>query len=129
MRYLTKSLAELRGSILGHYNNSEGKQTINSDWLKDFINQATIHKLEVPTSLLDYFDLYAEQQKGVISDELYEKIAPNRDRIVRFERYMCRKYQVKDVDQTISIMTTLRRSASSPELMMKCKELWPRWFE
>ena len=100
MRNLTKSLADLRSSILGHYNSSEGKQTINSDWLRDFINQATIQKEEVPTGLVDYFDLYAQQQKGVISDELYEKIAPNRDRIVRFERHMGRKYKVKDVDQT-----------------------------
>jgi len=97
MRNLTKSLASLRSSILGHYNDSEGKQVISSDWLRDFINQATIEKQEVPTGLVDYFDLYAEQQKGVISDELYEKIAPNRDRILRFERHMCRKYQVDKI--------------------------------
>jgi len=100
MRNLTKSLASLRSSILGHYNDSEGKQAISSDWLRDFINHATIEKYEVPTGLVDYFDLYAEQQKGVISDELYEKIAPNRDRILRFERHMGRKYQVKDVGQS-----------------------------
>ena len=57
-----------------------------------------IEAKEVPTGLLEYFDLYAKDQQGVISDELYEKIAPNRARIERFEKHMGRKYQIKDVD-------------------------------
>jgi integrase len=98
LRRLSKSLADLRSMILGHYNDSEGKVAINSDWLRDLLHKETVEAQETPTGLLEYFDLYARDQEGVISDELYEKIAPNRARIERFERYMGRKYQIKDVD-------------------------------
>lgn len=98
LRTLTKSLAELRSNILGYYNLSEGKEVIDSIWLRDFINKETYVKEDTPTGLVDYFDTYANQQQGVISDDLYEKIAPNKSRIERFERYMKKKFHIKDVD-------------------------------
>jgi hypothetical protein len=98
MRQLSKSLADLRSSILGHYNDEAATEKINSVWLRDFISREVEVKQNIPSSLTEYFDLYAQQQKGVISDELYEKIAPNKARIERFEKHTGRRYQVKDVD-------------------------------
>ena len=96
LRRLSKALNDLRSTILDKYNSTQGKVTINSTWLLDVILDETIEVRETPTGLLDYFDVYAADQKGVISDELYEKIAPNKARVDRFEKYMGRKYQVKD---------------------------------
>ena len=95
---LAKSLSDLRSTILGKYNEAAGKETINTAWLYNVVHEVAIEAREVPTGLLEYFDLYAKDQQGVISDELYEKIAPNRARIERFEKHMGRKYQIKDVD-------------------------------
>jgi len=98
MRQLSKSLADLRSSLLGHYNDEAATEKINSGWLRDFISREVEIKQNIPTSLTEYFDLYAQQQKGVISDELYEKIAPNKARIERFEKHTGKRFQVKDVD-------------------------------
>mgnify|MGYP003341774536 CR=1 FL=1 len=100
LRRLSKALNDLRSTILDKYNSTQGKVTINSTWLLDVILDETIEVRETPTGLLDYFDVYAADQKGVISEELYEKIAPNKARVDRFEKYMGRKYQVKDVNMS-----------------------------
>ena len=82
---LNSDLAKLSTDLLNHYNNSVGKHTINSQWLKEFINpQQQVET--IPRRLVPYFDYYALHKKNVIGSSTYKRNNVYQRLIERFEK-------------------------------------------
>lgn len=99
---LHKDLTELRADLLSHYNNSAGKDTINSQWLKDFINPP--QKADaIPTKLSSYIDYFTLHKRSSIGSSTYKRNMVYKRLIERFETETQRKYYIKDIDANFKL--------------------------
>lgn len=93
---LNQKLDKLQSKLLNHYNDSTGKETINSIWLKEFINPSLVKN--IPTKLVAYFDHYSKSQKGAVSPATLTKANVNKHLLERFEAATKKSYEIKEVD-------------------------------
>ncbi|MCG9910057.1 MAG: site-specific integrase [Flavobacteriales bacterium] len=99
---LNQQLSDLKADLLAHFNNSVGKQEINSKWLKDFINPPD-NDDKIPTKLVEYFDYYALHKKGTIEKSTHKKLIVNKRLIERFQIDSKQIYHVKDVNANFKL--------------------------
>jgi hypothetical protein len=97
LKKLNKDLKGLSLDLLSHYNNSVGKDTINTQWLKDFINPP-LKADTIPTKLIDYFDYYSLHKKSTVEASTHKKLNVNKHLIERFQKETKKVYYIKDVN-------------------------------
>lgn len=94
---LNKDLKDLSIKLLEHYNNSVGKHTIHTQWLKDFINPP--QQIEtIPTKLSAYIDYFTLHKKSIIGSSTYKRNNVYKHLIERFEKETKAEYFIKDVN-------------------------------
>jgi len=99
---LHKDLKKLSVDLLEHYNNSVNDKTINTQWLKDFINPP--QQLEtIPTKLVAYFDYYALHKESTIEASTHTKLNVNKHLVERFQNETKTEYFIKDVDANFKL--------------------------
>ena len=99
---LHTNLKKFSIDLLEHYNNSIGKYTINTHWLKDFINPP----LQVgitPTKLVAYFDYYALHKKNTLKKSSHTTLNVHKHLIERFQKATKTEYFIKDVDANFKL--------------------------
>jgi integrase len=94
---LNIKLVNFKSQLLSHYNSSIGKDTINSQWLKDFINPSQ-EVGQVPNQLVAYFDYYIKHKKNAIGSSTYKRNNVYKHLLERFEKSTERTYLIKDVN-------------------------------
>ncbi len=94
---LNNDLENFRTELLNHYNKSIGKNSINSQWLKDIINPPEQNGA-VPTKLIAYFDYYTKHKKNSIGSSTYKRNNVYKHLVERFEKSSERTYFIKDVN-------------------------------
>lgn len=94
---LNEDLTTLSTDLLNHYNSSIGKNEINSQWLKDFINP--VQKADsIPNKLIEYFDYYSRHKKSSLEASTHTKLNVNKHLLERFQKTTKREYFIKDVN-------------------------------
>jgi integrase len=96
LKKLNEDLIRLSADLLSHYNQSNGTQEINSDWLRDFINPKVIET--IPTKLVDYFDYYAMHKKSELENSTFTKLNVNKHLLQRFQKEAKKEYSIHEVD-------------------------------
>lgn len=99
---LNEDLATLSTSLLNHYNKSVNKCTINTRWLKDFINPPQQAET-IPNKLVEYFDYYALHKKSTIEASTHTKLNVNKHLVERFQKATKTEYFIKDVDANFKL--------------------------
>jgi len=99
---LNKDLKDLSIYLLEHYNNSVGKHTINTQWLKDFINPPK-QTGAIPPKLSAYIDYYTLHKKNAIGSSTYKRNNVYKHLIERFEIETKREYFIKDIDANFKL--------------------------
>ncbi len=94
---LHEDLTNLSTDLLNHYNNSVNKNTINTQWLKDFINPP-IQTGTIPNKLSAYIDYYTLHKKNAIGSSTYKRNNVYKHLIERFEIETKREYFIKDIN-------------------------------
>lgn len=94
---LNTTLVNFKNDLLNHYNDSVGKNEINSQWLKDFITPPEQNGT-VPTKLVAYFDYYTKHKKNSIGSSTYKRNNVYKHLVERFEKSNDRTYFIKDVN-------------------------------
>ncbi len=97
MKMLQESLQKLSYDLLNHYNASVNQETINTSWLKNFINPQKT-KETIPSGLLEYFDYYALHKKSLLKPSTFKKLNVNTHLLERFQRWSKKKYAIRDVN-------------------------------
>lgn len=98
---LNEDLIRLSADLLSHYNQSNGTQEINSEWLRDFINPKSIDT--IPTNLVDYFDYYAMHKKSTLENSTFTKLNVNKHLLQRFQREVKKEYCIHEVDSKFKL--------------------------
>ena len=99
---LHKELTTLSTDLLNHYNNSVGKNAINTQWLKDFINPPQKND-SIPIKLVAYFDYYALHKKSNLKTSTHTKLNVNKHLIERFQKATKTEYFIKDIDANFKL--------------------------
>lgn len=99
---LNADLTKLSTDLLNHYNSCVGKQIINSQWLKDFINPP-VQVNAIPTKLVAYCDYYSLHKKSDIKNSTQTKLNVNKHLIERFQKDSKKVYFIKDVNANFKL--------------------------
>ncbi len=99
---LHKELTTLSNDLLNHYNSSVDKNTINTQWLKDFINPP-LQTGAIPTKLSAYIDYFTLHKKNTIGSSTYKRNNVYKHLIERFEKATKTEYFIKDVDANFKL--------------------------
>jgi len=94
---LNQNLEKLKTDLLEHYNNSVDNKTIDTQWLKDFINPP-LHVGSIPTKLVEYFEYYKLHKESTIEESTSKKLTVNKHLLQRFQESEKTEYFVKDVN-------------------------------
>lgn len=96
---LNEELEKLRTKLLTHYNNVNGTQEINSDWLKDCINPKIDESTAmIPCKLVDYVHYYTKHKKNAIGTSTYKRNMVYKNLILKFEVSEKTAFLIKDVN-------------------------------
>lgn len=96
---LNSDLQDIKSNLLKHYNKTNGIETINTKWLKDFLNPSGAIE-GYPTGLLDYFNLYIESKKKTVTANSLKKYNVIKQKIIRFQKDFKAVIQIKDVNKS-----------------------------
>ncbi len=99
---LNSDLAQLKKDLLDHYNKSVKTNTINTQWLKDFINPPQ-QIAEISNKVAEYFEYYALHKKNEISLGSYKKLFVIKHLIERFQKESKSEYLIKDIDANFKL--------------------------
>lgn len=92
---LNSDLSDFKNKLLAHFNMSVLNTSIDSNWLKNFINPP--EELDgIPNKLVEYFGYYAKLKKHTISKSAYGKIETNKKLIESFQKHKSKVFYVKD---------------------------------
>ncbi|MFN5134948.1 MAG: tyrosine-type recombinase/integrase [Chitinophagaceae bacterium] len=97
MKYLQGKLTSLSSELLNHYNNSVSNQTINTQWLKHFINPP-VEENNIPNRLIDYFDYYELHKKTSLKKSTLTKLLVNKHLVQRFQQWAKIDFMIRDVN-------------------------------
>lgn len=99
---LDTDLVNLKNQLLVHYNNSKGKTSINSTWLKDFINpQKKASKFS--DRLVEYIDTYIAYKKHDVTSATVAKCRVIKQLLIRYENYIGSKLYIKDINNDFKL--------------------------
>lgn len=99
---LETDLSSFRSKLLKHYNNSQNKLEITTQWLKDFITPPK-KTFEVSDKLVSYFDFYLLNKKNDLSSASYKKLTVIKHLVERFEKATKTEYLIKHVDSAFKL--------------------------
>jgi integrase len=102
LKRLDNDLRKLSVDLMAHYNNSIGKDSINTEWLKSFINPKPKQK-DVSSKLISYFDHYLLHKKNVLSKASFKKLNVVKQLVYRFQKATKREYLIKEVDNDFKL--------------------------
>ena len=94
---LDTDLATLKNELLKEYNKSKGVKTIDSQWLKDFINPPQEEE-KLPDKLVDYIDTYIEFKKAEVKPCTITKCIVIKHLLQRYQEYTKSIVYIRDVD-------------------------------
>jgi integrase len=94
---LNADLINLKINLLNHFNSNTDKNSINTEWLKNFINPTKITDA-APNKLIDYFDFYALHKKSSMKPSSYKKLFVNKHLVERFEKATRTTHLINDVN-------------------------------
>jgi len=98
-KQLNEDLIKLSADLLSHYNQSNGTQEINSDWLKDFINPKIEESTAmIPRKLVDYVQYYTKHKKNAIGSSTYKRNMVYKNLILKFEVSEKTAFLIKDIN-------------------------------
>jgi integrase len=98
-KQLNEDLIKLSADLLSHYNQSNGTQEINSDWLKDFINPKIEESTaRIPCKLVDYVQYYTKHKKNAIGSSTYKRNMVYKNLILKFEVSEKTAFLIKDIN-------------------------------
>lgn len=96
---LNEDLIKLSADLLKHYNNANGTQEINSDWLKNCINPKIDESTAmIPCKLVDYVHYYTKHKKNAIGSSTYKRNMVYKNLILKFEMSEKTAFLIKDVN-------------------------------
>ncbi len=99
---LYEDLTALSTDLLNHFNKSVNKDTINTQWLKDFIHPP-VQINEIPNKLIVYFDYYALHKKNAIGTSTYKRNNVYKHLVERFQKATKIDYFIKDVNANFKL--------------------------
>lgn len=99
---LHNDLVKFKTNLLNHYNKSTGKKSINTQWLKDFINPPTKGNT-IPNKLVEYFDYYAVNKGIALGLATKKKLTVNKRLLERFQSEAKKEYVIIDVDAVFKL--------------------------
>lgn len=94
---LDKELKDLSNRLLGHYNDTENKFDINTQWLKEFLNPLP-KKAEVSNKLIPFIDHYNITKETDIKSGTLKRNKSTRNLILKFQNDCKIDFLIKDVD-------------------------------
>ena len=94
---LDTDLATLKNELLKEYNKSKGVKTIDSQWLKDFINPPQEEE-KLPDKLVDYIDTYVEFKKADLKKPSISKCNVIKNLLKRYQEHTKSIVYIRDVD-------------------------------
>jgi hypothetical protein len=95
-------LSDFKTKLLNHYNNTDDKNQINSNWLKNFVNP--VKKVDaIPIKLIEYFDYYAKHIEGLVKTSTQTKVKVNRNLLAKFQAENNREYLINEVNSDFKI--------------------------
>ena len=94
---LDTDLATLKNELLKEYNKSKGVKTIDSQWLKDFINPPQEEE-KLPDKLVDYIDTYIEFKKAEVKPSTITKCNVIKHLLQRYQEHTKSIVYIRDVD-------------------------------
>jgi integrase len=99
---LNSDLLELNKKVLDYYNSSIGKSTIDSMWLKEFLNPLP-KESQITDNLVNYFDFYIKDKKSEITESSIKKLIVVKHLLMRFESKKKKTYLIKNVDSDFKL--------------------------
>ena len=94
---LDTDLATLKNELLKEYNKSKGVKTIDSQWLKDFINPPQEEE-KLPDKLVDYIDTYIEFKKAEVKPSTITNCNVIKHLLQRYQEHTKSIVYIRDVD-------------------------------
>ncbi len=91
---LNKQLSTLKDNLLASYNESVLVETINLDWLKNFIDP----REKAPVDLLEYFDYYVREKSESLSFLRNRSMKSARTFLINFQAFTKSKHKVHQFD-------------------------------
>lgn len=99
---LNSELVALKSNLLKHYNSTNGKLIINTQWLKDFLNPEieVIESKKIPNNLVEYIDFYLEYRKHEIQEASRKKFNVVKHKMERFQIKRKKIIKIIDIDDS-----------------------------
>lgn len=94
---LDSDLADLRNDLLAHYNATDNKLDITTQWLKDFINPPK-KVAKASNKLIEFIDYYNAQQTDKVEASTLRRSKATRNLIKKFETSCSSVFLIKHVD-------------------------------
>jgi integrase len=94
---LNNELHKLSSDLLNQYNLVADKETITTQWLKDFISPPKQTE-SIPHKLLDYFDYFAMHNKSSVKSSTFSTYKSYKHFFERFQKDTKCEYLIKDVN-------------------------------
>ena len=88
-------LSDFKNELLAQFNMNGINTTIDSNWLKKFINPPK-ELNGIPNKLVEYFDYYAKLKESTVGKSAYGKIKTNKKLIELFQKHKSKIFYVKD---------------------------------
>src|ERR1035437_8543940 len=99
---LNNNLVKFSTDLLNYYNKCVGKTTINSQWLKEFINPPKKSD-EIPNTLIGYFDFYSKHKQSSMRRSSHTKLHVYKHLIERFQKAAKKEFLIMDVDANFKL--------------------------
>lgn len=99
---LDTDLAELKNELLKEYNKSKGVKTIDSQWLKDFINPPQEEEKH-PNKLADYIETFIEFKKNDVKKSTIAKCNVIKHLLQRYQENTKSIVYIRDVDNKFKV--------------------------
>ena len=97
MANLDTELATLKTDLLKYYNKSKGIVSVDSQWLKDFINPPQAEEKH-PDKLVDYIDTFIEFKRNEVKNSTITKCNVIKHLLMRYQEHTKSTIYIRDID-------------------------------
>ncbi|WP_298266052.1 phage integrase SAM-like domain-containing protein [uncultured Lutibacter sp.] len=94
---LETDLLALKSNLLMEYNKAKGNDTINSQWLKDFINPPKEEE-KFSDRLVEYIDTYIDFKKNDVAKATIVKCNVIKQLLIRYEKHIGSSLLINDIN-------------------------------
>src|SRR5690606_29147909 len=99
---LNTELLALKNNLLMAYNKSKGVESINTQWLKNFINPEQ-NEVKHPDKLVDYIDTFIEFKKGDVKKSTITKCNVIKNILIIYQKHIKSVLYVRDINAKFKI--------------------------